>query len=510
MRIDDQGVWLPATLGDRLSVEINGRRVWSFSAARDGRPEPDGDNLVPWPEVLVPYLNGRADVLLRSLDSDTVLFDGSLALGEGTGSIDLVDEQGRPLVVSKTQKLSAATFDDATAGDREKLVDAIVQALDLLTERGHDAFLVYGNLLGAVRSGTLIGHDDDADIAYLARASHPVDVMLEGFDIERQFIEAGWRTIRYSGGTFKLLVTFPGGLEVAIDVFTAFYFDGLLHMMPFVAADVPRDALVPTSTVVLEGREVTAPAKPEVLLEATFGPGWRIPDPTFRHKEPRWLRRRLSGLLRGDRRHQSYWETFYKTKADKVPTDPSSFARWVAERQPRPASLIDVGSGTGRDSIWLAAQGITVLGCDYSAAGVEYARERALERGVSATYRRLNLYDLRQMLVAGALLDREQHADAVYARFLVHALEDEGRQNLWRFSRTVLASTRGRLFLEFRTEPTDHVFGEHYRSFVSPETVSAEIEKYGFGIEHCEVSHGLAVHGDEDPLVCRLTAKLRG
>jgi SAM-dependent methyltransferase len=335
-------------------------------------------------------------------------------------------------------------------------------------------------------------------------------MMLEGFEIERQFIEAGWQTIRYSGGTFKLLVTFPGGLEVSIDVFTAFYLDGMLHMMPFVAANLPRDALVPTSTVMLEGREVAAPAKPEALLEATFGSGWRVPDPTFRHKEPRWLKRRLSGLLRGDRRHQAYWDTFYKTKAGKVPTEPSSFAQWVAEPQRRPTSLIDVGSGTGRDSLWLAAQGISVLGCDYSSAGVEYARTRASEQGVSATFRRLNLYDLRQMLAAGALLDREQRADAVYARFLVHALEDEGRQNLWRFSRSVLAGTRGRLFLEFRTEPTDHAFGEHYRQFVSPQTVSAELEAYGFDIEHCEVGHGLAVHGAEDPQVCRLIATLKG
>ncbi len=510
MRIDDQGVWLSSALPDRLSVEINGRRVWSVDAARPSRGGHDGEYLLPWPEVLVPYLNGRADLLVRSLDSGDVLFKQQLTLGDGTGRVDLVDERGRPLAVTKTQKLTAATFDNASEDDRGQLVDIIVQSLEFLTRRGHEAFLVYGNLLGAVRSGRLIGHDDDADIAYLAKATHPVDIMLESFEIERQFIDAGWQTLRLSGGTFKLFVSFPGGLDVAIDVFTAFYLDGMLHMMPFIAADLPRDALVPTSTVVLEGRKVAAPAKPEALLGATFGPSWRVPDPTFRHREPRWLKRRLSGLLRGERRHRAYWDAFYATKAHKVPAEPSPFARWVAERQPRATSLVDVGCGTGRDSLWLAAQGIRVLGFDYSQAAVKYARECAHKRGQSATFRQLNLYDLRQLLSAGALVGREQHADAVYARFLVHALEDEGRQNLWRFSRSVLAGTKGRLYLEFRTKPTDHAFGEHYRKFVSPQTVRSELRGYGFDIEHCEDGHGLAVHGDEDPRVCRLIANLRG
>lgn len=119
-----------------------------------------------------------------------------------------------------------------------------------------------------------------------------------------------------------------------------------------------------------------------------------------------------------------------------------------------------------------------------------------------------NLYDLRQMLSAGALLGPSLEIDAVYARFLVHALEDEGRQNLWRLSRSVLAHTRGRIYLEFRTEPTHHEFGEHYRKFVHPEQVVSELTSYGFRVEHLEDRHGLAVHKGEDPRVCRIIAKL--
>jgi hypothetical protein len=87
----------------------------------------------------------------------------------------------------------------------------------------------------------------------------------------------------------------------------------------------------------------------------------------------------------------------------------------------------------------------------------------------------------------------------------VHALEDDGRQNLWRLVRLLLQGG-GRAYLEFRVTETDHVFGEHFRHFVSPEVVMEEIARNGGRIEHHEVSTGLAVYKDEDPLVCRIVA----
>lgn len=510
MRIDDQGVRTAADLQDRLELEIGGRRIWAFAPTRDGRVQADGARLVAWPERLRPYLNGKADLLVRSLETSEILFRDTVALGDGQGVVEVVDHDGRPLVVAKNNRLSRAMFDHATDDERQHVVGTIVEALDFLRGRGHDAFLAFGNLLGAVRDGRLIGHDNDADIAYLARSSHPVDIILESMRIEREFVEAGWETFRGTGGAFKVYAYLDDERRIGIDVFSAFFFDELFHITGFVAAPLSRDALVPTSTVKLEGQEVPAPAKPEVVLEATYGPGWRVPDPSFKYEKPRWLRRRFQGLFGGERLHGAYWEDFYATKAAKVPDEPSSFAQWVLEREPRPTSLLDIGSGTGRDSVWLASQGMDVLGCDYSHIAVNYATRRASDKGSPASFRVLDLYDLRQMLSAGALLARDRDVDAVYARFLVHALEDSGRRNLWRFARSVLSRTKGRIYLEFRTEPTEHEFGEHYRHFVQPELVCSELEAYGFGIEHCENRHGLAVYGSEDPRVCRIIARLEG
>jgi hypothetical protein len=53
------------------------------------------------------------------------------------------------------------------------------------------------------------------------------------------------------------------------------------------------------------------------------------------------------------------------------------------------------------------------------------------------------------------------------------------------------------------------VFGEHFRHYVQSDVVVDELARYGFDIEHREEGHGLAVHKDEDPRVCRIVARMR-
>ena len=54
--------------------------------------------------------------------------------------------------------------------------------------------------------------------------------------------------------------------------------------------------------------------------------------------------------------------------------------------------------------------------------------------------------------------------------------------------------------------PTERIHG-HYRRFIDVDDLSARVESYGFSILDSVESAGLAVHGDEDPVVIRLTAR---
>ncbi|WP_148574464.1 SAM-dependent methyltransferase [Nocardioides caldifontis] len=217
-----------------------------------------------------------------------------------------------------------------------------------------------------------------------------------------------------------------------------------------------------------------------------------------------------SPAVDGDDDHRAYWEEFYARKADAVPADPSAFARWVVGRLPR-CTVLEIGSGTGRDSLFFAAEGYTVLGCDYAVPGLRYAEDQARRRGLDrVTFQQLDLYDDEHVLERADAIAGSTAPDAVYARFMVHAVSDEGRHNLFRLAGHVLGERRGQLFLEFRTARADHEFGEHFRQFVQPAQVEEELRSYGLEVEHCEEGFGLAVHKNEDPKVCRIVARAKG
>ena len=98
--------------------------------------------------------------------------------------------------------------------------------------------------------------------------------------------------------------------------------------------ELPVDTILPLREVELMGRMVPAPNRPEELLAATYGEGWRVPDPSFQYHTPRWLSRRLGGWFGGLKTHRKYWDTFYNSYPQRRLRQPSDFARWVAAKRP--------------------------------------------------------------------------------------------------------------------------------------------------------------------------------
>ncbi|HEV7651532.1 MAG TPA: methyltransferase domain-containing protein [Actinophytocola sp.] len=490
-----------------IDVLFDGRWIWSFHSARDTEPD-GGRRRAPWPVSLRPYLRGTSHVTVRERFSGTTLFDGDHAFDDAGTRVKIMDDQGRPLIVDKSGDLQCG-FAERGQATVDTLLDAVEDVLARLTDAGVDAFLAFGALLGAVRDGTFIPHDSDADVAYLSKHRSPVDVARESFALERVMIEAGYWTWRFSAADFKVIVPDPEGGR-AIDVFAGFVVEDTFYLMPEVSsADFREEIILPLGEVVLHGRKITAPADPEALLEITYGPQWRIPDPSFKFETPRQVKRRLDGWLRGNNSNRQHWWPFYFGRSStRVSAEPSPFARWVHEREPVDTAIVDIGSGTGRDSLWFARQGHDVLGLDYIPAATERAGNIAREDDLPAQFRTFNLYDVRQVLATGGELAHRDRAPILYARFLVHALEDSGRHNLWRLANMCLRRG-GKFYLEFRTgldADAEHEFGEHFRKYLDPDAVVAEIEAGDGRIEHSETGHGLAVYKNEDPHVCRLVA----
>jgi hypothetical protein len=148
-----------------------------------------------------------------------------------------------------------------------------------------------------------------------------------------------------------------------------------------------------------------------------------------------------------------------------------------------------------------------VTGLDFSKATMARCRAAAAERDIAATFTLVNFYDLRDTLVKGALLSREVPGPrTLYARFLLHALEPDGRRNFWQFADMMLRGG-GEAFLEFRTgkdRERPRAFEKHFCQYLRPDDVCAEIERSGGEVVERVEGTGMSPYDGEDPYLCRL------
>jgi cyclopropane fatty-acyl-phospholipid synthase-like methyltransferase len=507
--ISTTGLVVPSSLSGTIDIELDGQRVWSFNPARDGRPSQDGVR-VGWPKALLRHLDGVSDVRLVDHVSREVLHAAEVRFGDSDRRVSVVDDDGNPLAVDKGGRLQR-DFSHTDSSARDEIMDALEQVMGDLTEKcGLDAFLIYGCLLGAVRDGHMIGHDSDADVAFLSKYNHPFDVIRETTAAIRTMRSLGWKVVRMSGANFKVWVPLPDGRRCGIDVFGSFHLGDSFYITASLRGRLDRSALLPTGTVTLEGRQIAAPARPEEVLEFAYGPGWRTPDPAFHYDLPPADIRLMDAWFRAPRRRVRFWQDFYKSPdSARVPTEPSLFARWVDERLDRDSQVLDVGAGTGRDAVFLASRGHRVTAMEYTSIGLKRTARLRKELGVQVRTRTLNLEDLRAVLVTGARLAHRPDVRQVYARGLLDTLGDTGRDNFWRFA-SMVQRRGGETFVEFRTprsrrEPK--FFGPHQRTYLRPDTAVREIEAYGGRVVHRETGRDLAPLGNENPHICRLVVR---
>jgi SAM-dependent methyltransferase len=97
-------------------------------------------------------------------------------------------------------------------------------------------------------------------------------------------------------------------------------------------------------------------------------------------------------------REGPWWDSFYEDRTKPCPifvTSPDeSLAKWVDEGLIRPGRALDLGCGHGRNAIFLARQGFSVEGVDYSQRAVDWATERVGEAGVAVALTCRNVFDL--------------------------------------------------------------------------------------------------------------------
>ncbi|MBM4067761.1 MAG: class I SAM-dependent methyltransferase [Planctomycetes bacterium] len=100
-------------------------------------------------------------------------------------------------------------------------------------------------------------------------------------------------------------------------------------------------------------------------------------------------------------------------------------------------SLLDAGCGTGENALFFASRGLTVTGIDFLAEPISRAKQKAIERGLTATF-----------LVMDALILKNwsERFDCIIDSGLFHVFGDDDRRRYVDGLATVV-KPGGRLFL---------------------------------------------------------------
>lgn len=469
-RADDDGLVVPSRLSGSYDVVFDGTAVWTVAlegGGRLGRPVQVG-----WPKAMRPWLDGVAEVSLRpSVGGGAEITVGEVSFGSGEGRVEFVDGQGRAVVIDKwgiVQRPFSTRGSEVTA----ELAEQTQHVIDVVREElGIECWMAFGTLLGAARAGKAIGHDSDSDVLYLSERTTPAEINLEAYAIKRALVRRGLRAVIKSGSFVTVLVPGSDGAPIGIDVYACFYVDGILHETATLRAPIPREAILPLTTMNFEGRELPAPADPGALLAGSYGPNWQTPDPSFRHTPDKGTVNRFDAWFGNMMTYRRVWEAWWRDHQELSPASP--LAQRVLDDHADAVSVFEIGAGNGSDAVALAEQGHRVQAYDFARRSFRAANQHGDDHDLSVTFGLANLYDARDAMTLAALqLHRPRSPKVVLARSVVDALQPRARESFWRLVSTSLRSG-GRAYLELTDQPDADAGAGGERPPVHPTTVES-------------------------------------
>ncbi len=148
--------------------------------------------------------------------------------------------------------------------------------------------LYAGALLGYVRDGALIGHDDDIDVA-IHLGDHPLEDIAPLWHAYKKRLKAlgllDEKSVDDPGVAIKLV----NKLGIDVDLFPSWTSNDRFSVYPYSLDALARDAIFPLKPF-LQTR-IMLPNDPEAMLVQSYGQGWKVPDPLFHFDWPDAKRR---------------------------------------------------------------------------------------------------------------------------------------------------------------------------------------------------------------------------
>jgi len=205
-----------------------------------------------------------------------------------------------------------------------------------------------------------------------------------------------------------------------------------------------------------------------------------------------------------------HWDGYYKSQ--DTPSMPSQFAVF-SFNEFFPSAVVDVGCGSGRDAFFFASQNIPTIGIDGSQSAVDLCSSRIVSNQ-KVSFQRHDVHSDGLSRYAIDLLD-EWQVDGpilVYARFFVHAIDEDGERHLLQHAQKLLSRFGGVFAVEFRTtrdRAMEKVTPDHYRRFVNPAHFVLNAEKAGLTVTYSVEGFGMAKYREDDAHVARMLLILK-